>query len=137
MFVYLKPKPMKIICSILILVMALHSQCGVECLNGVLNVIRHSGLVDSEGLACHDAKNPDEAPIGEDSPRHDTSESCGQAQAFERTAPILKYASQWLPVAHSPSTNLLAEPAFASTAVMDPHGAAPFLPSVQISVLRI
>lgn len=88
-------RDMKAIGSMLILTIAVHAQCGVQCLGADTNGVSHKIVPAAEQPPCHQHA---EDPSSPDSSRHDhgSGNSCRQAQAFEsRIAPLSKAAQQW------------------------------------------
>src|SRR5437667_5476793 len=90
---------MKSICSILILMIAVHSQCGVQCLTAELSGSSPKVASPPEQPPCHQhAQDSSTVPSSQDSSRHDHDKgnSCGQAQTNEfKIAPISKCGLQW------------------------------------------
>jgi hypothetical protein len=71
---------MKTVCSILVLALAIHSQCGVQCL---------SAAVPVEKPPCH---QQDDTP----DPNHHGGSSCGQSQVVEfKISALLKGTLEW------------------------------------------
>ena len=89
--------PMKSICSILILMIVVHSQCGVQCLSADLSS-SHKFASPVEQPTCHQhGQDPPTVPSGQDPSRHEHEKdnSCGQAQTVEfKIAPISKCVLQ-------------------------------------------
>jgi hypothetical protein len=87
-------RAMKSICSILILMIAAHSQCSGQCLSA--DLYRPAPKVEAppEQPPCHQhAQNLPAAPSNQDSSRHehDKGNSCGQAQTSDfKIAPVSK-----------------------------------------------
>ena len=85
---------MKSLCSILMLMIAVHAQCGVQCLGADLNIPEHKVAPVGEQPPCHQqAENPPGVPSDQESRQHDhgNGNACGQAQTPEsKIAPISK-----------------------------------------------
>jgi hypothetical protein len=76
---------MKSICSILVMVLALHSFCGVDCVKAAFGEKSHTSSSGEEEAKCHEHA-PHDAPAtseDHDSSEHSGDNSCAQAQAFE------------------------------------------------------
>jgi hypothetical protein len=113
---------MKSLCSLLIFVLAIHSQCGVECLI--------SALEAASAPPCHeDSPNP----------HHDDADDgglCDAAQSFESIAPLFKSFSQCLP-AFSPGSASPGDETAITAVWFYPNPTPAHSPSALASVLRI
>jgi hypothetical protein len=92
---------MKSIAYLLILVIALHTQCGADCLGTTLNTATQPASSSSEKPPCHEETGEAPAPSHEGhSSQHDGNNSCGQTQALEsRSDQLSKWSGFSLPVA--------------------------------------
>jgi hypothetical protein len=132
---------MKSICSILILMIALHSQCGVQCLGTELNIPSHQAASTPEQPPCHQhAENPQKLPFDQDSSRnnHDNSNPCGQAQSIEsRIGPISKCSLDCVAMEPVASPVSLDQGAIRVHTIIVVNGPAASLSPTQPAVLRI
>ena len=130
---------MKIIGSILIFVVALHSLCGVECLSGDLEATARQPSASVGKPACHDEpENAPASPADDHSLPQNKGNSCAQAQAFEsRVSHISKCVIQCLPVADITSFVWFDEPAIRAMIAIATETRPAFSPPTQQSVLRI
>ena len=97
---------MKGICSVLILMIAVHAQCGVQCLGADLNITLHK-IASTADQPCHQhTGNPQTVPPIRESSRHDhdNGNSCGQAQTLEsKIGPISKCVLHCIAIESVPS----------------------------------
>jgi hypothetical protein len=106
----------KAIGSILILMIVVHSQCGVQCLSEAFgSPLQKPDAGPAEQPPCHQhAQDSSTVPSHQDSSRHDHDKgnSCGQAQTVEfKIAPISQAAFEWEAVDFHVSTFSLEETA--------------------------
>jgi hypothetical protein len=94
---------MKSLCSILILMIAVHSLCGAQCLSADLHSAPQQVGSATDQPPCHQhTQHSSSDPIDHGSPQHphDNNESpCAQVQTFQlKIAPVSKCLPQWIPV---------------------------------------
>jgi len=125
---------MKNICSLLILVLAVHSQCGVQCVTSKIISPSHTVSTTAEKPACHEESG---TPEDSSSPNDDNGNPCGQEQVIgARNASILKCVLLWT-ASPSPLPVSLHQPVARVTSGL-PDGDLPTsVPSADSSVLRI
>jgi hypothetical protein len=132
---------MKSICSILILMIAVHAQCGVQCLGADLNITSHKAASTAEQPPCHQhSENPQTVPSDQDSSRHDHENSgpCGQAQSIEsRIGPISKCVLHCIVIESVTSHVSLDHFAIRIPAIIDADGLFASEFPTHTSVLRI
>ena len=123
---------MKSICSILILMIAVHAQCGVQCLGADPNITSQQVAPTAEQPPCH--------PSDQDSPRHDhdNSSPCGQAQSMEsRIGPISKCVLHGIAIEHVTSGASLHQVAIRIPAITEADGLSASQFQTHPPILRI
>ena len=125
---------MKSICSLLILVLAVHSQCGVQCVTSDIINGSHTVAPTAEKPTCHEEPgNPKDSSRPDDG----NGNPCGQEQVIEaRNTSVLKCVLLWTGSA-SPLPVSLHQPVAQVTSGL-PDGRLPTsVSSADSSVLRI
>jgi len=132
---------MKTICSILVLIIAIHSQCSARCLGADMKNPAQTNSAAEPPPCDHHTGNPSSTPSDTNSPQHhqNDSESCASVQSPQLKTPssvkcpVECSTSEYLATL-SPSLNHSSIPEIFVTVR---KGSPVFSPPALLSVLRI
>lgn len=128
---------MKSVSLLLMVAIAVHAGCGVQCLAADLDCAHDQTHMASEKPACHEQPADSPSPHDHGSSQHDNSNACGLPRAGTEIAPASKFVTQFAVTAipSAPDTFEVFETSFIVLAGRS--GLPPSLPPAPVSILRI